>query len=116
MHIKSTKIVQDRWQSNTMKIKIDSMEEVSAFLAKSKYGDFRAADAYSIEPGMTRSFTRLNGQEEFWILYEPKKFRGGKIKVTAWVDHIETPQKEKAYTLALEAADRKAAEATEAQR
>lgn len=66
-----------------MKIKIENLDEVDAVLVKNKWGDFRAADSYSISPGMTRSFTRLNGDEEFWLLYEPKKFKNGKIRISA---------------------------------
>jgi len=64
---------------------------------------------------MTRTFTRIDGNEEFWILYEPKRYKSGKIKFTSWVDHIQTPEKEKQYILALEEADKKQKEADDAQ-
>lgn len=115
-HIKATRTVNDRWQHTNMNIKIESLSGVSAFLLKSKTDDFSSSMDFDISSGMTRSFTRLQGNEEFWIVYEPEKFRDGNIKIQVWVEHYQMPQSEKDYILKLEEADKKVADASDAQR
>ena len=99
--------MKDRWQYNVMNIKIENMDEVSAYLIKNEKGNFKESSAFDISPGMTRSFTRLDSNEEFWVIYEPNRNRNGKIRISAKVDHYTTEEKEKNYILALEEADRK---------
>lgn len=83
---------------------------------RAKTDDFHDSMDFDISQGMTRTFTRLQGNEEYWIVYEPEKFRDGNVKIKAWVDHYQMPASEKEYILKQEQADLKADEAAAAQK
>lgn len=65
-----------------------------------------SADAYDFSKGMKRSFTKFSTNDEWWVVWEPARYKGGNIKIKAWISHYQTPEAEKEYSLKLEEADR----------
>ena len=93
-HIKySGNVINDKYESYNMHIDVQhsSAKAYIAIMLKDEYRHARVEDISG-----KKVYERIKSNEEFWILYEPTKYKSGNIKVKSWVEHLGMTAEERA--------------------